>query len=91
MIPALINNESLAQCNVPDDWRHANVSPVFKKGEKYGAANYRPVSLTYMFLKTLEHSRSRRDVMSHVIYLTTRPPLMFGGKSSDKLSMKRNQ
>ena len=37
------------------------------------------------------HSRSRRDVMSHVIYLTTRPPLMFGGKSSDKLSMKRNQ
>ena len=37
------------------------------------------------------NSRSRRDVMSHVIYLTTRPPLLFGGKSSDKLSMKRNQ
>ena len=40
---------------------------------------------------SLNNSRSRRDVMSHVIYLTTRPPLMFGGKSSDKLSMKRNQ
>ena len=33
-ILALIYNESLAQGNVPDDWRHVNVSPVFKKGEK---------------------------------------------------------
>ena len=33
-ILALIYNESLAQGNVPDDWRHANVSPVFKKGDK---------------------------------------------------------
>ena len=33
-ILALIYNSSLAQKNVPDDWRQANVSPVFKKGEK---------------------------------------------------------
>ena len=38
-----------------------------------------------------KYSRSRRDVMSHVIYLTTRPPLLFGGRSSDKLNMKRNK
>ena len=54
-ILALIYNESLAQGNVPDDWRHANVSPVFKKGEKYDAVNYRPVSLTCICCKTLEH------------------------------------
>ena len=54
-ILALIYNESLAQGNFPDDWRHANVSPVFKKGEKYDAANYRPVSLTCICCKTLEH------------------------------------
>ena len=40
---------------MPDDWRHANVSPVFKKGEKYDAANYRPVSLTCVCCKALEH------------------------------------
>ena len=42
---ALIYNESLAQGTVPDDLRQANVAPVFKKGEKYNAANYRPVCL----------------------------------------------
>ena len=50
-----IFNESLAQGAVPDDWRLANAAPVFKKGEKYDAANYRPVSLTCICCKTLEH------------------------------------
>ena len=44
-ILTLIYNESLAQGTVPDDWRQANVAAVFKKDEKYNAANYRPVSL----------------------------------------------
>ena len=50
-----IFNESLAQGTVPDNWRQANVSSVYKKGEKYDAANYRPVSLTCICCKTLEH------------------------------------
>ena len=54
-ILACIYNESLAQGAIPDDWRQANVAPVFKKGEKYDAANYRPVSLTCICCKTLEH------------------------------------
>ena len=54
-ILALIYNESLAQGTVPDDWRRANVAPIFKKGEKYDAANYRPVSLTCICCKTFEH------------------------------------
>ena len=51
-ILALIYNESLAQGNVPDYWQHANVSLVFKKGEKYDAANYRPVLLTCICCKS---------------------------------------
>ena len=34
---AYIFNKSLGQGTLPDDWRLANVSPVFKKGEKYDA------------------------------------------------------
>ena len=54
-ILALIYNESLAQSNVQDEQRHANVSPVFKEGEKYDAAKYRPVSLICICCKTIEH------------------------------------
>ena len=54
-ILALIFNESLARGDVPDDWWQANVSPVFKEGEKYDVANYRPVSPTCICCKTLEH------------------------------------
>ena len=52
---SLIYNESLAQGTVPDDCRQANVALVYKKGEKYNAANYRPVLLTCIYCKTLEH------------------------------------
>ena len=37
---------SLDKGVVPDDWKRANVCPIYKKGEKYQASNYRPVSLT---------------------------------------------
>ena len=50
-----LNFRIFSSGNVPDDWRHANVSPVFKEGEKYDAANYRQVSLTCICSKTLEH------------------------------------
>ena len=54
-ILTLIYNELLAQGTVSDDWRQANVTPAFKKGEKYNAANYCPESLTSICCKTVEH------------------------------------
>ena len=35
---------SLKQAKTPDAWKEVHVTPVFKKGEKYKAVNYRPVS-----------------------------------------------
>ena len=40
---------------VPALWKQANVTPVFKKGKRGEAANYRPVSLTVVVSKILEH------------------------------------
>uniref|UniRef100_A0A8B9V0B7 Reverse transcriptase domain-containing protein n=1 Tax=Anas zonorhyncha TaxID=75864 RepID=A0A8B9V0B7_9AVES len=40
---------------VPEDWRIAIVTPVFKKGKKEDLGKYRPVSLTSVPGKVLEH------------------------------------
>ena len=34
-ILTLVLNESLKQCKVPEDWRQANVTAIFKKGSRY--------------------------------------------------------
>ncbi|VDI50969.1 Hypothetical predicted protein [Mytilus galloprovincialis] len=47
----LLFSKSLDTGVVPNDWRSANVSPVYKKGQKYIASNYRPISLTSICCK----------------------------------------
>lgn len=39
---------------MPEDWRKANVSPVFQRGKKDDPGNYRPVSLTSIPAKLME-------------------------------------
>ena len=51
----LIFERSLATGEVPFDWTKANVSPIFKKGDKSDPANYRPISLTCELCKVMEH------------------------------------
>ena len=51
----LLFTASLAKGTVPDDWKLANITPVFKKGERFKASNYRPVSLTTICSKLMEH------------------------------------
>ena len=40
--------------SVPQEWRDANVTPLFKKGSRTKTTNYRPVSLTSQVVKLLE-------------------------------------
>ena len=46
---------SLVESSLPSDWLKANVSPIFKKGDKSCPANYRPISLTCIICKLMEH------------------------------------
>ena len=46
---------SVGTGKLPKDWLYANVSPVFKKGDVHLPENYRPVSLTCVSCKLLEH------------------------------------
>lgn len=50
----LIFKKSLESGEIPDDWRKANVTPIFKKGSRKKPENYRPVSLTSNICKIFE-------------------------------------
>jgi len=43
---SIIYQQSWITGEVPDDWRIANVTPIYKKGRKEDLGNYRPASLT---------------------------------------------
>ena len=51
----VIFTRSLRTGQVPLDWKKANVVPIYKKGLKHQAVNYRPVSLTCICSKVMEH------------------------------------
>jgi hypothetical protein len=50
-----IFNQSLKTGTLPQDWLKANIAPIFKKGNKNLAENYRPLSLTCICCKVMEH------------------------------------
>ncbi len=50
----MLFRKSLDEGQVPEDWRTANVCPIFKKGKKSACENYRPISLTSQIGKIFE-------------------------------------
>jgi hypothetical protein len=51
---SIIFNKSLALKTVRKEWKNAQISAIFKKGNKSQAKNYRPVSLTSVVCKITE-------------------------------------
>ncbi|SCV66640.1 Reverse transcriptase (RNA-dependent DNA polymerase) [Anaplasma phagocytophilum] len=47
--------QSLSTGELPDDWKNARVVPTFKSEDKNVLNNYRPISLTCVSCKLLEH------------------------------------
>jgi hypothetical protein len=62
---AAVMQKSLEEGHLPQAWKDAHVSPIFKKGKRNLTNNYRPVSLTSVVCKTLE-SIIRDHVMEHI-------------------------
>jgi hypothetical protein len=51
---ALILDSFMSIGGVPDDWRRAIVTPVYKSGLAADVSNYRPISLTFVACKIME-------------------------------------
>ncbi|KAL8565437.1 hypothetical protein ACOMHN_049414 [Nucella lapillus] len=61
----ILFRKSLEDGQVPQDWRTATVSPIFKKGSRLQPCNYRPVSLTCILCKVME-KLIRENVIKHL-------------------------
>ncbi|XP_065645379.1 uncharacterized protein LOC136075868 [Hydra vulgaris] len=60
----LVFKKSFSTSTIPDLWKKSNVTPIFKKGSKLRASNYRPVSLTSIPCKIFE-SILHEKIMLH--------------------------
>ena len=54
--------KTLVTGKLPQEWKHAKITPIFKKGSRRKPGNYRPISLTSQPCKVLE-----RIVRKHII------------------------
>ena len=61
----IIFRKSLDTGILPKVWKIANVSPIFKKGSRHLAANYRPVSLMAVACKVME-SLVKDAIITHM-------------------------
>ena len=80
----MLFNQSLFLGKVPEEWKMANVSPIFKKGSRKVAANYRPVSLTSISCKIME-AAVRETILTYLkrnSLLSTRQFGLLGGRST---------
>ena len=60
-----IFQKSIDSGELPKDWKMANIAPVYKKENRCIPSNYRPVSLTSVTCKLLEHVVNRH-IMNHL-------------------------
>ena len=64
---ASIYRESLDTGVLPQEWKVADVVPIYKKGDKDDPGNYRPVSLTSVPCKVLE-AIIKDQLMAHLLF-----------------------
>ena len=63
---AMIFNKTMSTGKIPNDWKMAFVTAIYKKGPKNRPENYRPISLTSIICKLME-TLIKDAVMKHVI------------------------
>ncbi len=61
----IIFRKSLNCGKIPQEWKRANICPVYKKSDKHDCINYRPMSLKCICCKLLEHIISK-NIMPHI-------------------------
>ena len=59
-------NKSLPLGKLPSEWKEGRILAIFKKGSRKKAGNYRPISLTSIVCKIMEHC-VRNHIVNHMM------------------------
>ena len=87
---ALLLNRTMDEGVIPYDWKKATVSPIYKKGSRSYASNYRPISLTSIICRMME-TFVKRELMTHLInqnLLSTKQHGFNSGRSTSTQLLK---
>ena len=84
---SLVFVASLHQGVVPQDWKLALVTPLFKKGSRSEPSNHRPISLTCIYSKLLEHI-IHTSVMTHLMDYNILSNAQFGFRKNYSAELK---
>ena len=90
--PALtiLYNKIITSHDIPDDWRTATITAIFKKGAKSDPGNYRPVSLTCILCKIFE-SIIYDAIIEHLIKNNSSQKVSMGLSAEDLLHYNYSQ
>ena len=73
--------QSLSAGEVPKQWKLAYVTPIFKAGKRSNPTNYRPISLTSIVCKAMEHILTS-EIMKYLEAHNILAPCQFGFRSA---------
>ena len=62
---SLLFTKSMSEGTLPDEWKATNIAPIYKKGPRNCAANYRPINLASVPAKIME-SIIKDAVLDHL-------------------------
>ena len=68
---------TLQNGTLPEDWKKATITPIYKKGSRHLAENYRPISLTEALCKIMEKFL-RDEIVGHLLKEKLLSPKQYG-------------
>ena len=87
-----IFNSSFSTGIIPGKLKIAQITPIFKQGDRHTMTNYRPISILPYFAKLMEKSMSKR-LTNYIEKLNLLSPVQYGfrGRHSTELALIRIQ